>query len=100
MNVDYSTFAWITLVSTIVTFLVVLLYSIMAVSSKCSRDDERECCNGNCNQGRTCPVRETLAAQAGAGPRSHYRWPYGIDAHAIALAAIAAVAAFGWLFLR
>lgn len=89
-----------------VAFCFVLMFSMCRVSGHHSRLEEQEearraheCCNGNCNQGRTCPVRETRAAQAGAGPRSHYRWPYGIGAHAIALAALAAVAAIGWLIL-
>ena len=88
-----------------VAFMIILALSLCRVAGACSRIEEAEearraCCNDNCNQGRACPVREARAAQAGAGPRSHYRWSYGIGAHAIALAAIAAVAAFGWLFLR
>lgn len=50
---------------------------------------EKTCCNGNCNQGRTCPQRAKRADQGSQGPRSHYRWPAGIGYHAGALAALA-----------
>jgi hypothetical protein len=87
-----------------VVFCFVLMFSLCKISGHHSRLEEQEearrahgCCNGDCNQGRACPVRETRAAQASAGPRSHYRWSLWYWQHAIALAA---VAAFGWLFLR
>lgn len=58
------------------------------------------CCDHNCNQGRDCPARNQQAAQAGAGPRSHYRWPYGIGAHAIALCVLLAAAVLGYWLTR
>lgn len=88
-----------------VAFCLVLTFSLCRMSGHHSRLEEQqearrshECGDGNCNQGRDCPARNQRPAQAGAGPRSHYRWPHGIGAHAIALCALAVAFALAhWL---
>jgi len=74
---------------------------IVAEEMQRKRDEraalETTCCSGTCDQGRTCPQRCKRTDQGQQGPRSQYRWPAGIGAHAIALCVLAAVAAVGWL---
>lgn len=82
-----------------VAFCILLAFALCNVSGHHSRLEEQEarrahgCCNGNCNQGG-------LALYARRGrhrPRSHYRWPYGTGAHAIAVCLLAALAAVGYV---